>query len=91
MLGPRDVDENLESAFSDQIEKPPRRHMIKANDIGPQLGNLLQIARRLFRGSKHFTLRVRGKGTVGNSLYVEFASTEPEESSVHAHSVWALA
>ena len=90
VFSPRNVDEDFEPAFSGQIEEPAWRDVIEAEDIGPELANLLQITGGLLRGREHFTLGIRGEGAVGDSLDVELAGPEAEELPVYAHPVCTL-
>jgi len=85
MLVPRNVDQHLELVLGGQVEKPFGRDVVNPDEVGPELLDLGEIARRLLRRGKRLAGRIRRERSVRDALGVELLFAEPEELAVHAH------
>jgi hypothetical protein len=68
-----------------EIEKPRRRHVIDANDIGAEFPDPLKVACGLILRGEEALVSAGCEGSVGHALDVEFLLVQAETLSIHAH------
>src|SRR4051812_14387118 len=87
ILGPGDVEEDLQAVLLGEIEKPFRRRVIDANAVAAEVNDLLKIALGLSGRRKRIAVGVRLERAVGNALHIELLITQAEEFAIAADTI----
>src|SRR5207248_1684388 len=87
ILGPRDVEENLQAHLLREVQEPPRREVVNADAVGPHLDDLIEILAGVGGAGEWLALGVGRERAVGDAFDVKFVCPEPEEFSVPPHAV----
>ena len=84
VLRPRDRNEHPQPELPREIEEPPRRHVINAQEIDPHLRHQREIAPRLFRIAHKIPRRIRRERPIGHALDEPLPRALEKELRPHA-------
>jgi hypothetical protein len=74
VLVPRDVDQHQQIVLRGEIEKPARRDVIDAEEIGAEFPDEREIGSGLFEGGEGLSIFSGSKRAIGDALEIKFLS-----------------
>jgi hypothetical protein len=82
VLGPGDVQEDLQPELLGHVQEPLRRHVVDADAVGAEGGELLEVPPDLVALRQRQPFTAGGEGAVGDALDVELLGPQAEELAV---------